>query len=627
MRWMKKRILALLCCCGMVLPVQAAQDATGHDLLHLLQQAAPAAPASGLLPEQRAAVFSVLGVLPAETDSFLVVRRVSELLACFSGGVSEYIPDGALDSVAVGVSHSAVRDLKRLAPLLKWAAEKDAAEKWMAQASAETALALAAQQRESLYQMGAALVEATRDFHLGPIHVALSCAPGQADILQQLSVLPLMIPLQADGPVELYARGASRGFCVRGDLMDLGELGLAPEHEKQVRENLRQARLYVITQVRGNALLLTLCSNPDEVKLPSSWADSLLGDGKMLPFDACLQHDAFALAHSSADMVNMREEFNRISSTAVPRLLQKVFAKQAPGNEPASAALDALNRLFRQFSALTRTRVQGDQVAVWRQQGDFYVRVSADANGESFAPGSLEMLRVAHAPQTVCFLESTPLKGLPRIDAAAVLADVGAVHKAYVSSLKEEFRNKGAESLNNWQKLRPAVQQLMEGTHLLGGALQGNVALRVTESAAPESPVLFSLRAGVADAAALKESGTRLQSGIRLLQSEQGEHKSCEALVQQGNGAVMLNVGQPCLSLAPQNPVPVEGGAVFSLHFHALSRAAAAYAQVQQTEQAQEGAAHAAAAASYIERVDGALNTRNGQFHLLLRVKPTPAKP
>ena len=167
----------------------------------------------------------------------------------------------------------------------------------------------------------------------------------------------------------------------------------------------------------------------------------------------------------------------------------------------------------------------------------------------------------------------------------------------------------------------------MEGFHLLGGALQGNVALRVTESAAPGSPVLFSLRAGVADAVALKEAGTRLQSGIRLLQAEQGEHKSCEALVQQGNGAVMLNVGQPCLSLAPQNPVPVEGGAVFSLHFHALSRAAAAYAQAQQTEQAQEGAAHAAAAASYIERLDGALNTRNGQFHLLLRVKPTPAKP
>lgn len=603
---MKRLLIIVLVCMWSVLqPVQG-------NLAQLLQQGGDES-AAAMSPRARAKAFSALSVLPADTDSFFALAKLGELLAGEPSGLV-YESAAGIDGFALGMSEAAVRDMQRLMPLFQVLGEVESsvADEWAEKATPETSRAIVAQQREAQYRAGEMLVQATQDYHLAPVYMVLSCKPGGESLLQQLSVLPLMVPVEADGPLVLMARGSSRGFYLRGDSLDLSKANLAPEHEEAIARNLQNARLYIMAEVLGDKLVLVICSNLDEVKLPRRAAQSLLGTDKMAPFDALMQRDALAVGSCSPAVVNMCEELNICAYRGAASFLKGVFRHLSADNAMMAPAAAAVEQMMQQIVAFMPAHQVSEQLMAWRDADSIYVQLVSDAAGQSFAPGVLAHESLAQSADTAFYLESTALHGLPEVDVASLLQNIECVQQAYLQTLRPEYAAEESASFHQLQKNRPALEKLAAGLQDVAGALGDNVTLLVRELA-EEKPACLSLRAEVADAVLLDEGCAQLQEAAKELELPELMKDGGTLQVQQQKNVVLLSTGAGLELAAPQGGASVPGGAVFSLNVPALARVLA--------RAGHDEADAVAWLAAWVEKVQGAVTIRGERVYATLRLK------
>lgn len=635
---MGRRALVAFFWCALVAPVVAQE--TGGALQNLYQDMGQATVAPVTL-EQRAQKFSALGALPADTDSFLALRGLGGLCSKFAGadaatGLPVAAMGSMLDGFAVGMSEGAVRDVQRLIPLFKAVmdAQEELSEKWLEQAEPGAALAVVAQQREAQRRIGEQLVAATKDFHMAPVYMVLSSHPDGQLLLYQLSALPYLLPLEPGGALEWVVQGQNRGICIRGDKLDLSEADLAPEHEQQVRESLRNVRLYIMMRVLQNRLVLGIASCLEELKWLDAPADSVLATERMAGFDPFMQRDAMALGYASEAMVNMREELNLQSYRSLAQFMGTVFTRLAGENTAAAAAAGAIERLVKMLELLTPPRKGAEQFMVWKDK-DFYVDLEVDACGQSFEPGTLRHLSLAEAPGTALYAECTMPKGLPAVEVKTVLDDIQLVQSGFVSTVKPEFRAGTEEQKMMLGQLSPAFIQLAAGLQSLGSALGDNVAMLVQENTAatvPQQAAAVSLRASVKSAAALEAAEQQFCSAGQVVAAGMSERERRDiqrevldyVKLERSNDAVLLHNGAGGLALQqPQSGVPVEGGFVFSLRMPELTRVLTTFHGLDGTDKARNSARTAADAAQELERIDGAARVINGRLKMRFRFCPS----
>lgn len=609
-RVMKHLLIVLLVSVwSLLLPAQAG-------VAQLLQQEFAVSPAR-MSPRARALRFPALAALPADTDSFLALRELGQVADILAGADSASgIPlaglGSGLESFAVGMSGRAVQDLQRLMPLFQVLAgsQSELPEQWLQKARPEAARAIVAGQREQHHRLGECLVEATRDFHLAPIYMVLTCKPESASLLQQLSVLPLMVPVEADGPLVLMARGSSRGFYLRGDAFDLSAAELPPEQEEQLARNLQQARLYVMAEVIGNKLVLVVCSHLDEVKLPSRAADSLLGTEKMAAFDGLMQRDALVLGHSSAAVVNMREVINLCAYTEGASFVQAVLERLGRDNAAMLPAVESVRYLQQQLAALNPQKQEAEQLMVWRDTHGLCLQLETDACGQSFEPGALVCESCADAPETVFYAEGTALRGIPRLDVPRVLQEVACVQQAYLATLEPQHARPDSGDVCAWQQALPAWQKAFSAAQQVAATLENGAAL-VLREVDGNVPGSVSLRAGTSDAAAMQAGLTQLREGIGALW-EEGAAALEDLQLRQEKDALLLTSGNGQPLEASPEATPVPGGLVFSLNLPALARVL--------KRSSSDVAGEVEQLSARVEALQGSLSTQEDKLRLQLRV-------
>lgn len=615
--------LAAICTLGTV--------AYSQPLLQMLEQIQSPQTAA-LTPDQRAARFSALAALPADTDSFFALAGLGQMARSVQGADSDAGQMAAamvteLDGFAMGMSQAAVQDLQRLLPLwqVSMLSFSDWMEEWSSKAAPDAALAIVAQGREQEQKLGETLVQATRDFHLAPIQLVLSCKPGGQNLLHQLSVLPLMAPVEPDGPVSLVAHGACRGFCLRGDKLDLDELELAPEHESQIKENLKKVNLYLLAQVQGNYLVVTLCSNPDEIPPMPALADSVLATARMQEFDAELVREPMMLGYSSPAAVNLRDELNMIPYYAVPRDLALIFSRLVDARASMAPAVAAIEQMLSQVAALVPRKDTAERFVAWKQDSAYYLRMSGDACGHAFEAGSFSQLQELRNPDTAIFAESTGVKGMPQVDFPALMNNVQLVQQAYLDTLTAEHAATRAAELAELQQLRPVADKAVAALNSARLAEGGSVSVLLRgkgSSATPGVPVSFSIRADVADPAAIRTGVEQFRQSVQTL-TQADSPASCPIEVQTGERCILFTSDEQGLPLSSsQPPVQVRGGALFSLNLPALATALDDAARVSASKDLQQSAASIKEISASLQMVEGVMTTRDDQVHTLIRFTP-----
>lgn len=627
---MKTRLLASIMCCGMLLPAVAQESPA--SLVSMLNQPVAHASASAVTLEQRAAVFSALAAMPAETDSFLCVRGVGELfkmqeLAELSAQLPVLGMASGLDSLALGMSDAAVRDLQRVMPLFNAlaAGEMPFADQWIAQAEPAAGLAIAAQMRETQQQRMDALVAASRDFHLAPVYMVLSSKPEAVSMLHMLAMMPMMMPVSPESGVEPVMLGDMHGICLRGEKLDLSAAGLPAEVEQQVKQNLSSARLYALLRVVDNCLVLVICSNPDEVRIPATVAESILGAPCMQQYDAQMHTQAVAIGQSSESLVNARVAANMQGYCEHASFVGSVFARVAGENPSAASAAAAVERMMQTLAKLAPAQQGAETVKIW-QEDDICVEYTADACGLYFEPGKLSAYTYAEQPGTVFFMQGTPLRGYVTLDVPAVIRDAQIVFEGYKQTLAPEPRAKAEKELQDYDSTSSTLTLLADGMQRCYQSLGADSALLVQYQAADSQHVGVSLRLEVAEPAGCAEGEKQIcaaNEAFRALLSEQ-ELREYDAVLQRfsverADSALLVKSATGGLNMTPEaQSVTVPGGVVFTLRLAELADALDSAGKRDCAAAAQD----VRSAAQVIQRVDGAVSTRGDRMQVLLRLRP-----
>lgn len=613
-----------------LLPALYAQDAPGvmNELLGILAE-----PSTVLSAKARARCVPALGLLPADTDSFFALAQLDELIPCilsqnkaFTGVELAGALAGELDSVAVGVSPRSVQDMQRMQPLLQVLMSDLGlvGENWKAQAKDAVARAIVAVEREQQFIDGETLVQATRDFHLAPLYMVVAAKPGGESLLQQLSVLPLMLPLSTDSPIEMTASNGWCGFCVRGDRLDLSVAELTPEQESAIRRNLAKARLYVVTRIVGNKLLLVVCSNLKDVKIPGRVSDSALSTPQMASFDSCIQQGVWALGYSSPAVVKLRENLNLFDVLNSASFMEKVFSRLSSEAETYATAAAAIRSLVQKAAAYMPRQQGAERVLVW---GDNPIRLymSGASAGLSFAAGDLRFPEYAACQTTAVYVESTPLKGGVQMNPTEILDDVEKVQRGYTYSLRTGESEYSDSPLAAFLQRRPASDDLFRGFQMLGDTPRGSTAWIVqADEPSAGTPCGIFMSGEVADAAAMPEIREKLRNGLNALLPEIPFTPQIEGA---GNEVTMMHGSS--MPKASARRIPIAGGCVFGINMPALVRVMGALAggnSESRREIADTPGGSVGLSTGYVDRVDGALCTDKGEIHCLLKVTPASEK-
>lgn len=606
---------------SLALCVFSAQAQTAPDpLCHLVTLNAETQ--EPLSPKIRERAFSALGGLPADMDSFLAVNKLGELVEMLqldSGTIPGIELASELDSFAVGITPRTAQDLQRLQPLFQVfsGALNEITEEWGQQATAEAARAIVAVQRAQDEADGARLVQATKDFHLAPIYMTLSAAPGGQMLLKQLSVLPLMLPMSTDAPIEMTVRSGWRGFCVRGDKLDLSILGLAPEQEQQLQVNLQKVRVYVLARMHGNKLTLVICSNPDEIKLPGRVADSFLASSRMADFDACLKRNVRAVGYSSPAVVKLREEADLFAYQNVAVFMQQVFARLGRENPTCAAAADAVKALLDMVTSVLPSQHGAERFMVWKDDA-LCLHLMSESEAIQFAPGALRFFGLSHAPETAVYAETTPLVAGLSVDVPAVLNCVETVQKGYLATILPEHAAKTRADLQMLQKHRPAWDALAGAVQKVCPSIKGSSAFLVREnsSLASESAVIYA-RADVTSTEQAREIGGLLQTGLTALYD--AETIQPKLTVKDSSLALDYAGGDFSFDAPAGNSVGA-AGAVMVVQVPVLARVMARDAARSKEADAIEAAETMLEFAQYVQRMEAATTSGGGRCSFLLRV-------
>lgn len=580
----------------------------------------------------RAAAFSALGGLPADTESFLAFGRLSEMLdyVALDDSPAQYLALDlvqGLDSAALGASRAAIRDLQRLAPLLELLDQSQTSwcESWMRQAEPAAARAIVAQQREDTAAAAEQLVQYTEDFQLAPIYLVVTCKPGMQMLLHQASMLPLMIPVEPGGPVELTAQGAWRGFCIKGNMIDLSQMELSPEQESRLSENLEKMQVYVMARVVDNKLVLVITNDMSKVKHPASAGQSVLRSDKLAILDPVLAQRPLLVGYTAPELVTLSNRMDMQRYRSVTRFVANVFRRSAKDSAVYGRAASAVDVLAETLEKLVPVCSHAEQCVVWEEEA-LYMRFVADAGHLQFHPGSLSSRAFNVPASSIFYAESTPVSfSGPELPALPVLLDECAhAMRGCKATLKPQEARGVEQSLMRLEQARPALETATKGVEMLASELSGSLALLVQEpSAGGASSVQFSLQAGMPNAATAAETGALLVKGIQML----SQLKVCNNLplmMKHSEQALMLGNGPDGLEQMPAAPGrAVHGGAVFSLQIGPLSQALERACAQSGAAQLRNAAAITRAGAAFVERLEGAAVTRDGQLHVLMRALPS----
>ena len=598
---MKIRALISLFVAFSLAPVSAVEQSSPLGLLPQLDSTA----ASTCSVRTRARLFSPLGALPADTDSFVVFSRLGEIASRIqweSGVLPAVDLLTELEGLAVGVSADTVADLRRLLPLFQILSTSvgEAAEAWKSKSADDVARAIVAEQRAQFDTDAETLVQASRDFHLAPIYFVLTAKEAGQQLLRQLSLLPMMLPIASDAPIEMTAKGDWRGFSVHGNRLDLSMLGLSPDQEKEMKQNLEQARLYVVSKKVGKRLVLVICSNLDEVSIPAKYTQSLLAAPVMNHFDSAAQQNPWAVGYSSASVVKMREDLDVFDYFNTVDFMARVFSRLGAGNEAYSAAAEALKSL-RQVSQQFLPKHHGpERFVVWGED-EYYLQMVGAAGDMSFAPGSIRYADNATADKTAVYVESTALQAGAALDIPAVLNDIEKIQTGVRASLKPDCVAECASLAQRLGQYRPYIEAVAATGRELNDGVQGSAAFLFSVAEGGDSAsASLSLCAGVADPQSMAD---RLQGLIPL--PSDGSIAKPTVCVREGECVMNCGGNAPAPSI---NAVPVSGAALFAVNLPLLNK-------VVQQQGLQE-------VSSWIKRIEGALSTQESEFHLLLRLTP-----
>lgn len=472
-----------------------------------------------MTPEQKATFLPAAALLPADTDSFMVLSNVDRVLKRFGVDAStELAAVSGIESVAVGISDEAVTLLQTLVNQMG-----------QGQMFGSSNMLLAGEWNARATEPVKAVIQELLD------GVKQATEQKIQNMAQQLTVKPMYfaVTVKPDTiPAMQMMVGMLAGQLSQGDLRNMVEcngfkgvklpglsLSLPDEADRKVDA-------YLMYRMQGASLQVVLCGDPSQAKAPANAAESVLGRAELL--NSRLSRKTVAVISTSAAFNNIcggTPELDNAVDFAVS-VFRKLAADSPAFGRSGVYAAEGLEFLKQQLNQLTPDTDSPSQLYVWLDKS-LHLEMVQDAAGMKFAPATMKQPAQLVNPDVAFYLESAPIIGAPQPDLPGILGAAGAVANGVVQTFEEPYRAKRQAELDKVLSYRSDVLALADAVTTLGSGLTGSSTVVVTVPSSTQT-VEAAWYSPVSNRAALADAWQQMMAIGERMQTRAGKSGKCE---------------------------------------------------------------------------------------------------
>lgn len=472
-----------------------------------------------MTPEQKATFLPAAALLPADTDSFMVLSNVDRVLKRFGVDASpELAAVNGIESVAVGISDEAVTLLQTLVNQMGQgqmfgSSNMLLAGEWNARAT-EPVKAVIQELLDGVKQATEQKIQnMAQQVTVKPVYFAVTVKPDTIPAMQMMV-------------------GMLAGQLSQGDLRNMVECNgfkgvKLPGFSAPLPDGTeRKVDAYLMYRMQGASLQVVLCGDPSQAKAPANAAESVLGRAELL--NSRLSRKTVVVISTSASFNNICGGTPELDNAVdfVASVFRKLAADSPAFGRSGVYAAEGLEFLKQQLNQLSPDTDSPSQLYVWLDKS-LHLEMVQDAAGMKFAPATMKQPAQLVNPDVAFYLESAPIIGTPQPDLPGILGAAGAVANAVVQTFEEPYRAKRQAELDKVLSYRSDVLALADAVTTLGSGLTGSSTVVVTVPSSTQT-VEAAWYSPVSNRAALADAWQQMMAIGERMQTRAGKSGKCE---------------------------------------------------------------------------------------------------
>lgn len=472
-----------------------------------------------MTPEQKATFLPAAALLPADTDSFMVLSNVDRVLKRFGVDASpELAAVSGIESVAVGISDEAVTLLQTLVNQMGQgqmfgSSNMLLAEVWKTRATAPVK-AVIQELLDGVKQATEQKIQnMAQQVTVKPVYFAVTVKP------ETIPAMQMMVGMLAGQLSQGDLRNMVECNGFKGVKLPGLSLSLPDEADRKVDA-------YLMYRMQGASLQVVLCGDPSQAKAPANAAESVLGRAELL--NSRISRKSVAVISTSAAFNNIcgsTPEMDNAVDFAVS-VFRKLAADSPAFGRSGVYAAEGLEFLKQQLNQLTPDTDSASQLYVWLDKS-LHLEMVQDAAGMKFAPATMKQPAQLVNPDVAFYLESAPIIGTPQPDLPGILGAAGAVANAVVQTFEEPYRAKRQAELDKVLSYRADVLALADAVTTLDSGLTGSSTLVVTVPSSTQT-VEAAWYSPVSNRAVLADAWQQMMAIGERMQARAGKSGKCE---------------------------------------------------------------------------------------------------
>lgn len=391
------------------------------------QVVVPAAPAASASLHADSCVAGSLALLPQNAEGFVAVGNLPGALSLAGMTPDAVGPVGEIESLAIGFGEGSSDALRRVAPLYTALTLDDSMESiatsWAAAAHGYATDVIAKQWKQQSQDGVDQMLASLASFRFAPLYGVVTVTENGRPLLNEMQQSMLQ-ELQDDPSVEPVEIGPWKGGRLTIPAEEIAEIlddadDLTALQKVKMGESLRKFSLYALCCVQNRSAVFVVCSDPAEIALAATPADSVLSTSKVSFLKPTL--NPLMAAYLPAALNNSCQELNMAPLRCLNGFATGVFKTLGAGEvsgpvAPYQKAVEALSVLGAQLEGAAFTKPT--TLLLWNDK-DVHLDIVADARGTQFIPSAKAVLPVSD--KTVFFMDSDATQGGKTIDVPAVM--------------------------------------------------------------------------------------------------------------------------------------------------------------------------------------------------------------
>ncbi len=438
---------------------------------------------------ERAAAYPALAYIPADAEMVVTLNHAGPGLAAIAAmtGNSGQVPPGlySVDGISIAFGKGLGASLACVSDIYSYAAIDgtdgvsgdissgiEFFSEWGRVADSPASSVIRNLTAAYVRQVLASAVNAASSIKLPPMYAVISTNGTSAEPAQwkQQLLAVLTDNIGSSNPNDTRETYSANGFdgikiTINGDI-----IAQPASRDNEIQSTVRAAidgrTIYVMVKQEGSDLIAIICEKAEDIQLPASPEQSILGTSKLSAADANLQNNPILLTYAAPGISATLNRMQMKPWLGMGTLLADIFTELArtPGEnqDNLSAAAAGARAITNTVSSLSKNKGAASDIAlVWYNDSAVEIQITSSNSTIQYTPGRLALTSLPDCPETVFYCESTPWVTPNRLTTTQLVDSVVNVLDGFVATMPQRQQTTANRKLAQVRQFLPDLKALI----------------------------------------------------------------------------------------------------------------------------------------------------------------------